>query len=50
MEVMGNKREIQAFLKTQKGPWEMFTEWKECIQGKAKSLEDKICMFVPYAE
>lgn len=31
---MGNKREIQASLKIQESPWEMFTEWKEMHLGE----------------
>lgn len=34
MDVMGNKREIQAFLNIQEGSWEMFTEWKKMQLGK----------------
>lgn len=46
--VVGNKsdQEIQTLLKTPKGPWETFMNWKEYIWGKAKSLEDKIHMFL----
>lgn len=34
MDVMGNKREIQAFLKIQKDPWEMLTGWKKMRLGE----------------
>lgn len=46
--MVGNKsdQEIQTLLKTPKGPWETFMNWKEYIWGKAKSLEEKIHMFL----
>jgi len=49
MEVTGNKsdQEIQTLPETQKGPWEMFMNWNEYVWGKAKSLQGKICTFVP---